>query len=74
MADVIDGIGRALDRGEQVYWVCPLVAESELIDLAAAEARFAVLDERFPGRIGLAHGRQDAAVSALLTVTASAAG
>ena len=62
LPDVIDGIGRALDRGEQVYWVCPLVAESELIDLAAAEARFAVLYDRWPGRVGLAHGRQDAAV------------
>ncbi len=30
LADVIDGIGRALERGEQVYWVCPMVAESEL--------------------------------------------
>ncbi len=61
LADIIDGIGRALDRGEQVYWVCPMVSESELIDLAAAEARFAVLYQRFPGRIGLAHGQQDAA-------------
>ncbi|HYZ64609.1 MAG TPA: ATP-dependent DNA helicase RecG [Acetobacteraceae bacterium] len=62
LPDVLEGIGRALDRGEQVYWVCPLVAESELVDLAAAEARFAVLYERFPGRVGLAHGRQEAAV------------
>jgi len=60
LADIIDGIGRALDRGEQVYWVCPMVSESELIDLAAAEARFAVLYDRFPGRVGLAHGQQDA--------------
>ncbi len=62
LADVIDGIGRALERGEQVYWVCPMVAESELTDLAAAEARFAVLNERFPGRVGLAHGQQDPAI------------
>jgi ATP-dependent DNA helicase RecG len=62
LPDVLDGIGRALDRGEQVYWVCPMVAESELLDLAAAEARFADLSLRFGGRIGLAHGRQDPAV------------
>ncbi|MBV9749795.1 MAG: ATP-dependent DNA helicase RecG [Acetobacteraceae bacterium] len=60
--DVLAGIARALDRGEQIYWVCPLVAESELVDLAAAEARFAMLHERFGDRIGLAHGRQDAVV------------
>ena len=32
-------IGRALDGGASVYWVCPLVAESETVDLAAAEDR-----------------------------------
>ena len=56
------GSGGRWSAGEQVYWVCPLVAESELIDVAAAEARFAVLYARFPGRVGLAHGQQDAAV------------
>lgn len=61
-ADVVDGIGRALDRGERAYWVCPMVSESELTDLAAAEARYATLHERFGGRVGLAHGQQDPAV------------
>ncbi len=42
--------------------MCPLVAESELLDLAAAEARHAGLAERFPGQVGLAHGRQDVPV------------
>ena len=62
LPDVLDGIERALAGGEQIYWVCPLVVESELVDLAAAEARFAVLAERFPGRVALAHGRQDGPV------------
>ena len=61
-ATVLDGIERALGRGEQVYWVCPLVSESEVLDVAAAEERFALLRERFGGAVGLAHGRQDAAV------------
>jgi len=61
LPDVLDAIARKLDQGAQVFWVCPMVEESELIDLAAAEARFAELRMRFPGRIGLAHGRQDAA-------------
>ncbi len=59
---VVDGVGRALERGEQVYWVCPLVADSELSDLAAAEARFAHLRQRFGPVVGLAHGQQDGAV------------
>ena len=62
MADVVDGIARKLDEGARVYWVCPLVDESEELDLAAAEARFAVLQMRFGAAVGLAHGRQDSAV------------
>jgi ATP-dependent DNA helicase RecG len=58
MPDVLEGIGRKLDEGAQVYWVCPLVAESEVIDLAAAEERFAALREIFGDRVGLAHGQQ----------------
>jgi ATP-dependent DNA helicase RecG len=56
--DVLEGVARKLDEGAQVYWVCPLVAESEALDLAAAEARFATLAARFGARVGLAHGRQ----------------
>ena len=57
---VIEGIGRALGRGERVYWVCPMVSESELTDLAAAEARFVDLAGRFGDVVGLAHGQQEA--------------
>ena len=62
MPDVLEGIARKLDEGAQVYWVCPLVAESELIDLAAAEERFIELRMRFGDRVGLVHGQQSAEV------------
>jgi ATP-dependent DNA helicase RecG len=62
LGDLVEAVARKLDEGAQVYWVCPLVAESELVDLAAAEDRFAVLRERFGEAVGMAHGRQDAAV------------
>ena len=42
----IDAVGRALDEGQRAYWVCPLVEESEKIDLAAAEERFAELQQQ----------------------------
>ena len=58
MQDVLDAIARKLDEGAQVYWVCPLVAESEVVDLAAAEERFTLLTQRFGARVGLAHGQQ----------------
>src|SRR5712692_566993 len=57
LGEVVDGIGRALAEGRRVYWVCPLVAESEAIDLAAAEDRFALLKSRFGAAVDLVHGR-----------------
>ena len=60
--DVIAAIGRALDRGERAYWVCPMVSESAKTDLAAAEVRYATLHARFGARVGLAHGQQEPGV------------
>ncbi len=56
--DVVEGVARKLAEGAQIYWVCPLVEESEELDVAAAEQRFATLRERFGGVVGLAHGQQ----------------
>ncbi len=61
LGEVIDRLGRALGGGAQAFWICPLVAESEVADFAAAEARFAALAERFGARVGLVHGRLPAA-------------
>jgi ATP-dependent DNA helicase RecG len=55
--EVVAAVGRALERGERVYWVCPLVEESEVTDLAAAEDRFAALHKRFGAAVDLIHGR-----------------
>ena len=55
--EVVSGIARAIAGGAQVYWVCPLVAESEVLDIAAAEARYAELRARFGDSVGLVHGR-----------------
>ena len=55
--EVADALARHLSNGGQAYWVCPLVEESEKVDLAAAEARAEALRARFGERIGLVHGR-----------------
>ena len=55
--EVVSGIARAIGDGAQVYWVCPLVAELEMLDMAAAEARYAALSARFGQSVGLVHGR-----------------
>jgi ATP-dependent DNA helicase RecG len=55
--EMIDAVGRALDAGKLVYWICPLVEESEELDLTDAEQRFKLLQSRFGERVGLVHGR-----------------
>jgi ATP-dependent DNA helicase RecG len=74
MPTVLDGVARKLDEGAQVYWVCPLVAESEALDVAAAQDRFIDLKGIFGDRVGLAHGQQtpeirDAALAAFAAGT-----
>jgi ATP-dependent DNA helicase RecG len=61
LAEIVAAIRRALDGGAKVYWICPLVEESENIDLADAEARHAQLKEVFGDRVGLVHGRMKGA-------------
>ncbi len=61
LEDVYDGVARNLAAGGRCYWVCPLVEESEKIDLAAAEVRAAHLQQRFGDDVALVHGRLKAA-------------
>lgn len=57
LQEVIDAVGRALDAGRLVYWICPLVEESENVRLTDASQRFESLRERFGDRVGLVHGK-----------------
>jgi ATP-dependent DNA helicase RecG len=57
LMDVLGGVERAVKSGARVYWVCPLVEESEMLDLAAAEDRYKVLQKVFGDQVGLVHGK-----------------
>jgi ATP-dependent DNA helicase RecG len=57
IGEVADAVGRMIATGARVYWVCPLIEESEDVDLANAEERHRLLSARFPGKVGLVHGR-----------------
>ena len=57
LEEVVAAVGRSLASGAKVYWVCPLVEESETVDLAAAEDRYAHLSGLFGESVGLVHGR-----------------
>lgn len=58
--DVIDAVGRATKVGDQVYWVCPLVEDSEVSDLSSVEDRHRQLTAIFGDQVGLLHGRMSA--------------
>ena len=61
LEDMIAGLQRQTKEGARVYWVCPLVEESEFLDLAAAEERYQVLQKYFGDDVGLIHGKMKAA-------------
>jgi ATP-dependent DNA helicase RecG len=61
-AEVIERIRAQVAQGRQVYWVCPLIEESESIDLSNATATHAELSEALPGvMVGLLHSRMPSA-------------
>ena len=61
-AEVIERIRSQLAQGRQVYWVCPLIEESEALDLSNATATHAELSALLPGvLVGLLHSRMSVA-------------
>ena len=81
--EVVARVQAACSGGQQAYWVCPLIEESELLDVEAAEARYEQLREALPEQtVALVHGRmkpaekervmrafKDAAVDVLVATT-----
>ena len=59
--EVVAAVRRALDSSAKIYWICPLVEESELSDLAAATERYEHLHNSFGARVGLVHGKMKGA-------------
>ncbi len=57
MEELLARLRLALAKGARVFWICPLVEESEASEAAAAEARYVHLKEVFGGKAGLIHGR-----------------
>ncbi len=69
LEEVVSAASRAMEDGRKIYWICPLVEESEKLDAAAAEERFRHLQGIFGAKVGLVHGRmkgpdKDAAMEA----------
>lgn len=60
LEEIIGRVGNAIHSGQKVYWICPLVEESEKIDLAAVEDRHRVLEHTLGQPASLVHGRMTA--------------
>ncbi len=70
--ELVVRVRSAIEEGQKVYWICPLVEDSEEVNLTSAEDRFAKLKPLFGARVGLIHGRmkgadKDAAMNAFKT-------
>lgn len=61
LSEVIAGVQRSITEGAKVFWVCPLIEESEALDISAALDRFEQLKSIFGSQAGLVHGRMKAA-------------
>ncbi|MDQ0315663.1 ATP-dependent DNA helicase RecG [Amorphus orientalis] len=55
--DVAERLEAAIARGEKAYWICPLVEESDVVDLTSVTDRHARLTERLGDSVGLVHGK-----------------
>jgi ATP-dependent DNA helicase RecG len=55
--EVISNIKKRLEIGDKIYWVCPLIEESESSDMAAAVQRHMELNKVFDNTVGLIHGK-----------------
>ena len=76
LEDVEAAVARAIQTGDRVFWVCPLVEQNEKLDVTAVESRFAELHKRFGDKVTLAHGQmktgdKDAAMERFRTGGAS---
>lgn len=61
MGELVERIRKAVSEDQKIYWICPLVEESEVVELTSAEERFESFKSVFGERIGLIHGRMSGA-------------
>ena len=59
--ELVQRVAKATERGQKIYWICPLVEESDEIQAMSAEDRFSDLKSRLNTEIGLVHGRMSPA-------------
>ena len=61
MGEIVDRLRDAVKGGAQAFWICPMVNESDIVDLAAAEKRVLTLRQALGPGVGLVHGQMPVA-------------
>ena len=49
-------IQKQIENQNQVFWVCPLIEESSFLDYSSAKKKYKLINDKFPGKVGLIHG------------------
>ena len=49
-------INKQISSGNQIFWVCPLIEKSKILDYASAKLKFEMINKKFPNKVGLIHG------------------
>ena len=49
-------IKKQVNGGNQIFWVCPLIEESQFLDFSSAKRKFDLINKKFPNLVGLIHG------------------
>ena len=49
-------IKKQVNEGNQIFWVCPLIDESQFLDFSSAKRKFDLINKKFPNLVGLIHG------------------
>ena len=57
LGEIETAVGRAIKNDDRVYWVCPLIEESETLEVSAALDRFNALKALFGDKVSIVHGR-----------------
>ncbi len=57
IAELMASFSRVMAKGEKIYWICPLIEQSEKLALKDATSRFDELSKIYPGKVALLHGK-----------------
>ena len=57
--DILKFISKEINKGNQIFWVCPLIEESKKLDHSSAIKKFEFLKKNYPNQVGLLHGKTD---------------